>query len=55
MYAEIPIRGDWHGRGFVMRIGCFCDGAMKIPDKGWRTEFERYDVAIKDWNELQHL
>jgi hypothetical protein len=55
MYAEIPVRGDWYCRGFVIRIGCVCDGAMKIPDKGWRTEFETYAEAIRSWNEMQRL
>lgn len=51
MYAEIPVCGDWYGRGFVMRIGCGCDKAQEMPDADWRTSFETYAGAIKDWNE----
>ena len=52
MYAEIPENGDWGNRGFVMRIGCVCDKALNVPYKGWRTEFETYDIAINEWNDL---
>lgn len=54
MYCEIPVNGDYYGRGFVMRIGCVCDAAMEVEGKGWRTEFETYHKAVRDWNEMQH-
>ena len=54
MYAEIPCRGDWDGRGFVMRIGCVCDLCMQEDGgRDARTEFETYSMAIAYWNIMQ--
>lgn len=47
LYAELPVEGDHDGRGFVMRIGCFCDCGTG-DDR--RTEFLSYDDAISSWN-----
>lgn len=57
-YSEFPANGDWAefdddfpgGRGFVMRIGCLCDAA--IHNELW-TEFEPWEKAIAQWNEMQ--
>ena len=54
VYAEIPIGGDWKGRGFVMRVGCICDLCGEISDKdASRSEFEPYAAAIQAWNDMQ--
>lgn len=48
MYAEIPAKGDWFGRGFVMRIGCPCDDDSEKDDD--RTDFLPYAEAVAAWN-----
>jgi len=53
MYAEIPVEGDWHGQGFVMRIGCLCPASMELEKDETRTEFEIYEESILQWNEMQ--
>lgn len=57
LYAELPVKGDWFGRGFVMRIGCVCSMSCATGDKDdARTDFERYAEAIAAWNDMQrHL
>lgn len=52
LYAEIPLCGDWDGRGFVMRIGCLCPPSLTDMDAN-RTEFEAYSVAVRMWNHMQ--
>ena len=49
LYSEIPVKGDWFGRGFVMRIGCLCKESEEYDDK-WRTEFEKFPRAVEFWN-----
>ena len=60
MYSEIPEKGDWDGRGFVMRIGCACDQVLKDEADGgcagrWRTAFLPYNEAVESWNKAQSL
>ena len=55
IYAEMPVRGDWEGRGFVMRVGCLCDACMSddLEKDDTRTEFETFAMAVAYWNVKQ--
>jgi len=56
IYAEIPISGDWHGRNFVMRIGCTCEKCMsdELEKDDTRIScFEPLDEAVRQWNQMQ--
>jgi len=50
MYMEMPVGGDWRGRGFVARIGCLCNTSL---DEENRTEFGVISDLVEDWNFLQ--
>ena len=52
MYLEVPINGDWYGRGEVGRVGCTCDSCLDL-EFGDRTEFELLSLVFERWNELQ--
>lgn len=48
MYSELPAKGDWYERGFVVRIGCLCDDDSEKDDD--RTAFLPYAEAVAAWN-----